>query len=246
VKLQRHDLHTLTGVYAIDALDGADLEEFERHLSRCQPCATEVRGLRETAGRLGLAAALEPPDALWERVLAAASRTRQLPPLDTERPRPGRRRGWLPAAAAAAAALATAAAIALGITQAATQHDLDNAQARDRAIAAVLAAPDARVHSMPSRNGGTVTAVVSIRQRQAVITATGMQPLPASKVYQLWVIGASGAQSAGLLPATQAGRTGPVLASGIRPGDAIGVTVEPAGGTSRPTTTPLVIMPLPA
>ena len=241
MKIQRHDLHTLTGSYALDAIDGPELEDFERHLSHCQSCTAEVRGLQETAARIGLAAALEPPEAMRERVLAAASRTRQLPPVVTERPR-RRRRGWLPTAVAG---LAAAAAIALGVVYAVTQHQLDNAQAQNRAIAAVLAAPDARVHTVPSRTGGTVTAVVSIRQRRAVITTSGMPSLPATKVYQLWVISATRARSAGLLPAAEAGRTEPVLASGIRPGDTIGVTVEPAGGTSRHTTTPLALMPLP-
>ena len=52
----------------------------------------------------------------------------------------------------------------------------------------------------------------------------------------------AGARSEGLL--TQPGQTNQVLASGVRPGDRIGITVEPAGGTSRPTTTPLVAVPL--
>jgi len=32
----------------------------------------------------------------------------------------------------------------------------------------------------------------------------------------------------------------------VRPGDRLGITVEPAGGTARPTTTPVVVMPVPA
>jgi anti-sigma-K factor RskA len=40
-------------------------------------------------------------------------------------------------------------------------------------------------------------------------------------------------------------RSGPVLASAIRPGDRIGITVEPAGGTAQPTTKPVVTMTLP-
>ena len=60
MRLQRHDLHTLTGSYALDALQGEELDEFERHLNHCSSCATEIRGLRETAARLSMAAA-EPP-----------------------------------------------------------------------------------------------------------------------------------------------------------------------------------------
>jgi hypothetical protein len=56
----------------------------------------------------------------------------------------------------------------------------------------------------------------------------------------------AGAQSAGLLPASHAGSTSPVLAVGVAPGDRLGITVEPAGGTAQPTTTPVVVMPVPA
>jgi hypothetical protein len=35
-----------------------------------------------------------------------------------------------------------------------------------------------------------------------------------------------------------------VLASGLTVGDKVGVTVEPAGGSSSPTTTPIVVLTL--
>jgi anti-sigma-K factor RskA len=37
-----------------------------------------------------------------------------------------------------------------------------------------------------------------------------------------------------------------VLTAALRPGDRIGVTVEPAGGTAQPTTPPVAVMTLPA
>ena len=56
------------------------------------------------------------------------------------------------------------------------------------------------------------------------------------------VMSPAGARSEGLL--TQPGHTNQVLASGVWPGDRIGITVEPAGGTSQPTTTPVVAVGL--
>ncbi|MGC2009117.1 zf-HC2 domain-containing protein, partial [Trebonia sp.] len=80
MSLQRHDLHQLTGAYAADALTGAELAQFEKHLGQCPSCAEEVRGLRETAARLGIATSIVPPPAMRRQVLEAASRTRQLAP----------------------------------------------------------------------------------------------------------------------------------------------------------------------
>ena len=50
--------------------------------------------------------------------------------------------------------------------------------------------------------------------------------------------------AAGLLAFTSPGSTTPVLADGVLPGDRLGITVEPAGGTPQPTTTPVVVMPV--
>jgi anti-sigma-K factor RskA len=40
---------------------------------------------------------------------------------------------------------------------------------------------------------------------------------------------------AAMLPDPRQGMTGPVLASSLKPGDRLGLTIEPAGGSSHPT-----------
>jgi anti-sigma-K factor RskA len=251
VKVMRDDLHALTGSYVLDAISDAEREEFERHLQHCPTCAAEVRGLRETAARLALACAVTPPARMERRVLAATYQTRQLPPLSAGRPRralPHRqalarrassrstfpRRTVTRRVAVLAAAASVAAAIALGITQLSAQH-LD--QARATSIARVVTAPDAHIETARTSAGGSVTVVTSAALREAVVSASGMASLPSSRVYQVWVLNSSGARSAGLMH-------GSSLLAAIRPGDRIGVTVEPAGGTARPTTTPVAVLPV--
>ena len=267
----RDDLHALTGSYALDALTGPEQDEFERHLHRCPSCEAEVRGLHETAAKMAMAKAARPPEGMQVRVLAATYRIRQLPPVHGAGGRRGYRRARVPrlfadelgarrldrdrrrlrtprlgrprlVVAVAVAAASVAVAVGLGVTQVDTQHQLRSAQASNAAITRVVQAPDARLETMRTSAGGTVTVVFSGQQRAAVVTTTGMTSLPAGRVYQLWVMNPAGARSAGLL--TQPNRPNQVLASGVRPGDRIGITVEPAGGTSRPTTTPVVAVPL--
>jgi hypothetical protein len=246
VKVIRDDLHVLTGSYALDAVSEVEREEFERHLQHCPTCETEVRGLRETAARLALACAVTPPARMERRVLAAAYQTRQLPPLSADRPRRSPRVRALPRRASSrrtvtrrvavlAAAASVAAAVALGITQLSAQHQLD--QARATAIARVVTAPDAHVETARTSAGGNVTVVTSAALHEAVVSASGMATLPSSRVYQVWVLSPSGARSAGLMH-------GSSLLAAIRPGDRIGITVEPAGGTARPTTTPVAVLPV--
>jgi anti-sigma-K factor RskA len=270
VRFLREELHTLTGVYALDALDGAERDRFARHLDRCPACDNEVRGMRDTAARLGMAVAAVPPAYLRERVLAAVARTRQLPP-ETEpvpargafrarwpawsRPsspsRPAGRSGraresWFPRPAALLAAAAAAVAIVLGVTQVVTQRELGHAQAQTQAVESVLSAPDAQLVMRRTSAGGFATVVVSPSRHALVLTTSGLPVLPAAKVYEVWYMKPGDDRPAGLLSASAAGRTAPLLADRLAAGDQIGVTVEPAGGTSRPTTAPILLMSLPA
>ena len=258
MRFGRRDPHALAGVYALDALDDAERGRFERHLRRCQACQDEVRGFAATAAALGQAVAAAPPAGLKERVLAATTVTRQLAPV-TSTPRrlavPRRRGaeagttrpfGVIPKIATGIAAVSLAAAVTLAVITASTNSSLDAERARGQEIAAVLAAPDARIVSGPTTAGGTATVVASRRAGEIVFTSSRLRVLPSSQVYELWFIGPGGARRAGLVPAAAAsGSTAPVLASGLETGDKIGVTVEPAGGTKAPTTTPIVELAVP-
>ena len=241
--VQSHDLHQLTGAYAVDGLTGDELAEFERHLRRCESCAEEVSGLRETAARLAMATAVEPPPWMRDQVLAATNRVRQLPPSDARllaagrtRRRPRLRRSLTrPIAAAAMAAVI----VALLVLQIGTRHQLQQAQAGNQAVASVLAAPDARIELGSSAGGGTMTVVFSPHERAAVVTAAGMPTPGDARVYQLWVMSGGVARSVGLLPGSAHGATAPILADDVKPGDQLAITIEPAGGTRQPTTAPI-------
>ncbi len=252
MKAWRREWHELTGGYAVDALDPPETVAFEQHLTRCGSCAIEVLGLRETAARLGLAAAATPPARMQDRVLAATYQTRQLPPLTSPEPRWTARRLPVPrrAFAIAGATLAAVLIVGLAVTQSVTSHRLDTARARDQAVAAVLTAPDARTGTARTASGGTVTVIASAALHEAIITARAMPALAATQVYQAWIMGPGGARSAGLLQpgAGAPGRTSGtslLLAGGTITSDRIGITIEPAGGTTHPTTAPLVTVPLP-
>ena len=247
--------HDFAGAFALDALDERERRQFTRHLRRCPACTDEVRSFQEVATALAFASAAEPPPELHDRVMAAAARTRQLPP---------RRRswrwpaiwlprmpsgGWVPRLAMATAAAAIAAVVVLSIGLAHTRQQLNSVQAQSQAIAAVLAAPDVKTVSGPVATGGVTTVVLSADRRELVVSTIGLTALQAGKTYQLWLIGpspakASAIRSAGLVPAAVAGRTEPVLADGLVTGDKLGLTVEPAGGSRQPTTTPILLLSL--
>ncbi len=249
MRLLRHDMHSLSGAYALDALEGgAERDRFTRHLNRCQSCAGEIRGFREVATAMAFAAAAEPPPELRDRVLAAAARTRQLPPEVRTHARPRRTRAWVPWVPWLSGAIATASivvAVLFGFAQAHTQQELNQVRAENQAIALVLSAPQVRLLTHSTSKGGVATVVLAADRHQLVVTTNGLPALPAGKVYQLWLIGKTKIVSAGLLPASTSGQTPPVLASGVVKGDTLGLTVEPAPGSAQPTTKPILALPLP-
>jgi anti-sigma-K factor RskA len=245
------DAHTLAGAYAMDAISERDRARFERHLAGCQECTREIASLREATARLGTATAVTPPAGLKERVMAAAAMTRQQPPATAEPDalaRAGamvRAGAWLRtlawpgrltvAAAAAAAVAVLALAVVFGVSNGSIRQQLSQAQASSQQIAAVLTAHDAQMMTGPVAGGGTATIVMSHTQHALVFTAAGLRVLPASRGYELWLIGPAGTRPVGMLAIGNHDMTGPVIASGLRQGDHLALTAEPAGGTSQPT-----------
>ena len=249
MRLLRHDMHSLSGAYALDALEGgSERDRFSRHLSRCQSCASEVRGFREVATALAFAATAEPPPELRDRVVAAAARTRQVPPeVKTQggHARPRRTRTWAPWLSGVVATASIVVAVLFGFAQAHTRQELNQAQAVNQAISLLLSSPQATLLSHSTTKGGVATVVLVADKHELAVITNGLPALPAGQVYQLWLIGTKKIVSAGLLPPATAGRTPAVLASGVVKGDTLGLTVEPAPGSAQPTTTPILDLPLP-
>ena len=250
------DVHTLAGPYAMDAISPPDRARFDRHLARCEDCAREIASLREATARLAAAAAVSPPPALKARVMAAAAATRQRPPgpepepalrtwpLRTRQGRPTPSRRLVMAAGAVAAAAAVAAAVVFGVSSGGMRDQLSQAQASSQQVAAVLTARDATMMTGAVRGGGTVTIVMSHSMRELVFTAAALHALPASRGYELWLIGPAGDRAVIMLPPARHGMTGPVVASGLRPGDHLALTAEPDSGAVHPAgrpTTPMML-----
>jgi anti-sigma-K factor RskA len=227
------DIHALSGAYAVNALDDVERAAFERHLADCEVCAAEVAGLRDAAATMTHAVSVTPPPALRDRVLAQVATTRVLPPVTRPR-RAGRRRSFLVAAAAAAV---IAAGGGLAISQP-WQPDARQLTASEQ----VLNAADAHRVSAPVQGGGRITVVRSDRMHEAVLLADGVPPAPSGHVYQVWFQNSEGRMvSAGLMPAD---KDSMLLAGDPRTAQAVGITVEPAGGSEAPTTTPVALVEL--
>lgn len=233
------ELHTLTGAYALDAVPEEEAAAFKRHLRGCPSCGQEVRELRETAARLGAAIGTAPPARLREATLTLVAGTRQWPPLVAVARRDGPLKTRIALWGAAAAA---AAALVFGLVTTNTEPATDPAQQRLASVNAVLTAPDAS--TAKGAEPGTTTVVTSRSHGKIVVLAGDLPPLAPGKAYQVWLLGASGVHSAGLLAQDGPHRTLPVLAELPRGIDRVGITAEPAGGSRTPSTPAVAMIPL--
>lgn len=229
------ELHTLSGAYALDALTAEEAEQFRRHLEACTACRVEVRELRQAAATMGASEAVPPPAYLKARVLTAVDRAPQLPPRavggNVVQVAPHRWGRWL---------LMTAAAVVLivggviGVSR--IGDDATNDQSLLAAdVAKVFQADDAHKATMPTKNGGTISVATSPELGEMAVDTTKLAPLDSGHVYQLWAIHRGEASSVGLLePAKGAAMEMP-------PADTeVAITVEPVGGSPRPTTNPIM------
>jgi anti-sigma-K factor RskA len=154
-------------------------------------------------------------------------------------------RGWRSRLTVTMTGALAAVAVAAGVVTYGMQDRLDQAQLHDHAVAAVLSAPDATMMSAPVSTGGTATVVMSHRRRALVFTAADLRLLPAAQSYELWLIGPAGSRPAGMVSgSSRGGMAGPMVVAGLKAGDSVGLTVEPAGGSPRPTSPPVVLVSL--
>ncbi|MCX4821897.1 anti-sigma factor [Streptomyces sp. NBC_01142] len=246
------DLHTLTGAYVLHALAPDERAEFERHLQVCPSCAQEVRELSATAGRLALAVAVVPPPALKAQVMGRISAERQEAPWVPRQARRGvrGRRGRALSRFALAACIAAAAGFGgVAVWQHGEAQDArdtaQRAQRQSEELASVLAAPDAKASTAKLSDGGRGTVVVSQRRNKAVFLTSGLPKPPQGKVYQLWYSDAGTMRPAGLMD--PAATDSAVLMDGpLNAASGMGITVEPAGGSAKPTSDPLALVNFPA
>ena len=253
-----HDeMVVLAPAYVLGALEPDERRAFETHLAECDRCVSEVRSLgRVTSGLAQTVPQVTPRAALRDRVLRAVGAP------DARVAQPGVRAGWAIGnwlAYAACVAVATAAvlyAMNLRARVESLEARLEVAQLRlaanDRELVqmrqaafetqsamAVLTAADLTRVDLQGAPAAPLAAGRAMWSRQSgmVFAAINLPPLPAGKVYQVWLVAGGPPVSAGLVAPDEVGRgasffrtpvdvTGPVT---------VAVTIESAGGVPAPT-----------
>jgi anti-sigma-K factor RskA len=222
--------------YLLGALEGEELQRFEAHLEGCPACGDDLIALRTVVDALPVAAPpVAPPPELRARLMATVRAEAELldaagPEADRP-PRRARRRlgGWSDrplALAGSALALALAALVGFGLGAA---LDDEPAQTVVRTVTAEVEPP-----------GGSATVV--LRDGVATLRVKGLPSPPRGYVYEVWLLrrGAAAPSPTDALFSVDRRGSGRVALPSVRGVEAVLVTAEPDGGSSAPTSQPLI------
>ncbi len=260
----RHISQEELALHAMQALTSEESAAVRLHLSECAECREQ---LAEVSGDLALVAMSVEQHAIPEGArqrfidrIATAQPASQQPARATVVPiirekRTSRPASWIPWAAVAAM-LIVSVALGVGIFVLNQHLQIDDAllQREERLIKArnaenlkalalldVLTAPGAQrvlLTTGKTPPAPSARAVYLASRGALVLQASNMQPLPANKTYELWVIPTSGAPvPAGLFRPDSAGSASvvlPAIPRGVQ-AKAFGITIENAGGSNAPT-----------
>jgi anti-sigma-K factor RskA len=264
----------LAEVYALNAVDDVERAAIEHFLASAPASDRNafnerVRQARETLA-MSFTAEEEPPAGLLDRIMSslpaqAAGQPPAAVPLPSsgqqvapdqapparegteaaatdelaearmrkeKRRRPHGTRNWL--VGVAAAAVIALGGVGVG-AYVANQNDPLNQ---------VMQAGDVRRATVDVTGGGTATVTVSQTRDAAVVQMNGVPAPPAGKVYQMWLIPKDGSApvSQGLMDAEALSK--PAVVKGIDSAAALGITVEPTGGSASPTLPTVAAAPL--
>jgi anti-sigma-K factor RskA len=211
---------------AVHALSSDEEEQVALHVAECDRCRRQLREAEAVAASLAYAVpAVAPPPDLRDRVLAAVEPVVEAPPAGQHATEPLRRPSrpaWWPRVAAVAVPVMAAAIIGMLVWNVSLRGDLSSLRGQ-------------LYHDSAGNLSGVGNVIVSPDGQATLFASVG--EAPAGKTYEAWVIRGKVALPAGLF---QGGGTLKLtLTRPAKPGDVIAITVEPAGGTKAPTTTPI-------
>ncbi len=248
--MNHDEAQELLGVYALDAVDGPERLELERHVEECVRCSSELDALRGVTSAMGNVSE-QAPAHVWRRISehlyddvdssatppfrALDSPRALVTPITTRRDELSRRAKVF-AGVFSVAAAALVAVLSVNLVQAnnhVSQLTSALGAAGQGALAAAEAAPGHVDVTLSNSHVANVAKFV-ISNGHGYLVSSNMLTLSTAQTYQLWGIFNGKPISIGLMGAKPT-NVQFTVASTVTPSE-LAVTVEPAGGATVPTT----------
>jgi anti-sigma-K factor RskA len=221
--------------YALGALDAAETSALESHLLTCDSCRTELAGYQEIGASLLSALPPQAPPAAIRRNLQKILQSQGKPV------RPQFKWSFNRIAVVAAFVLLIGANI-VSLYQIYTlkqeQTELDGQYGSQQSAIAMLAYPSTQTIGF-EQAGVSGSLLVDKKRNLLAVFAWNLPPAPAGKVYQMWLIDPKEDRTSGGFLVSEGKQ--PFVMSVIRSMQpltgfvGLGVTIEPQGGSLKPT-----------
>jgi hypothetical protein len=188
-ELSRHELDSLLGARALDAVDPGEREQIDRYLAENPWARAEIDETREVMSLL-----VEPEEgspALWTRIQEEISRPPEATNVHRLTAPPRARR---PFARRAIALVAAAAAVVFAVLVGMELGDDGGTRLADRQAQARAAAeeargdPESRQAALADTDGVVRARVVRLPDGTGYVTNTALEQLASGRTYQLWAL----------------------------------------------------------
>jgi anti-sigma-K factor RskA len=244
MSLTHHEIEELLGAYALDAVDPEEAQAIEAHLLECPRCRAEVAQHREVAAHLVGSPTGDVPAGVWD--LIASELGEVPPPVPIEVALGARRRRNRPArvltglaAAAVVALLALLGGLVLDQRSEITDLEarMESAQL-DAWVTEALGEPGTEVVALTGDQADVAARAIVRGDGEGLLLADDLPALGTGRTYQLWGLPAGGEDMISL------GVLGPEPSEAsfhaASPLEVLAVSAEPDGGSTAPTTDPVV------
>ncbi len=235
--------------YVLGALPEEERLEFEQYLVAHPELQAEIEELSTIAGLLALSVReQEPPPDLRRRIMDTVE-AEAVHSAEVVHPHTSRR-SWLAGLWEALGprdlALAAAAMLVIGLFSWSMllQGEVRDLQGRVQNLQSQPQnqpqAPQMIALGGPGAEQGVRAELVTLEGDRAVLVAEDMPPVPEGKTYQIWVIKGDTPQPSGLFE-PKGDSIAAVVENPVEGADAVAVTVEPEGGSKKPTSDPMLV-----
>jgi anti-sigma-K factor RskA len=210
--------------YLLDALQGDEARAFERHLNGCARCQERARWLQGSVDMLPAAVEqFEPPPALRKRLMETVRAEAE--PVSVAR----RRWSWRDLLAIPRPALAMTAVLLAAVAVGA--YALGSGGSDQQTVTARAQAPPG------------VTAVVERTGDKGILRVSGL-PQRTDGIYEVWIARGNSVEPSTLFQVHRNGSGAAAIPDGLADADQVMVTLEPRGGSAKPTRAPLIVTKL--
>ncbi len=229
----------LKDAFVLGALPEEERREFEEYLASHPERQAEIGELGAVASMLALSPQQqEPPPELRRRIMDTVE-------AEAARPLPSRRRSWLAGIGEflslrnLALGAATLLVIGLFSWNMVLQGETQDLQGRIQSLQDQPQEPQMVELGGAGTEQGARAELVTLEGDRAVLVVENMPPVPEGKTYQIWVIEDDVPKPSGLFEPKQ-DSVAAVVEHPLGGGDVIAVTVEPEGGSPKPTSDPML------